>query len=65
MKPILAQSIVPGPSAIWPAGPLEVIAAFDRPLDQAVVEMLLNQRISYSDAKMPKAAGTLRIAGAA
>ena len=63
-KPGVAQSVATGPSAIWPAGPLEVIATFNLPLDRAVAESLINKRISCVDPKMPKFAGTLRIAGA-
>jgi putative heme-binding domain-containing protein len=61
------------PVAVWPPGPLEVIAAFDRPIDPAQAKAMIGQTISYSDARtdvpsqeptVAKPAGTLRIVAA-
>ena len=59
-----AQSALPGPAVIWPSGPLEVIAAFDRPLDQSVAKTLVNKQIAYFETGIAKPKGSLRIAGA-
>jgi putative heme-binding domain-containing protein len=62
----------PRPVAVWPPGPLEVIAAFDRPVDPAAKAMI-GRTIPYSDAPTDvpgpqsagaRPAGTLRIVGA-
>jgi putative heme-binding domain-containing protein len=64
---------VPGrPLAVWPSGPLEVIAAFDRPLDPAVAKRMVGQAIPYQDTggggpdqpPPSRPAGRLRIVGA-
>jgi putative heme-binding domain-containing protein len=72
----LAQPAAPDgpahPIAVWPPGPLEVIAAFDRPLDPAAAEAMIGRTISYQDAggggpdqgAAARPAGRLRIVGA-
>jgi putative heme-binding domain-containing protein len=60
------------PVAVWPPGPLEVIAAFDRPVDPAMARAVIGQTIPYSNVpedgtrQTPpsKPAGRLRIVGA-
>jgi putative heme-binding domain-containing protein len=60
------------PVAVWPTGPLEVIAAFDRPLDPAAAKAMIGRTIPYQDipgegADQPppsRPAGRLRIVGA-
>jgi putative heme-binding domain-containing protein len=60
------------PIVVWPPGPLEVIAAFDRPLDPAVANAMVGQAISYQDTggggpdqpPLSRPAGRLRIVGA-
>jgi putative heme-binding domain-containing protein len=59
------------PVAIWPPGPLEVIAAFDRPVDPAAAKAMIGRTILYHDIReddpgpppTSKPAGTLRIVG--
>jgi putative heme-binding domain-containing protein len=67
---------VPGaparPVAIWPPGPLEVVAAFDRPLESAAAKAMIGRTIPYHDIREDapgqpppsRPAGTLRIVGA-
>ncbi len=60
------------PVAVWPPGPLEVIAAFDRPIDPAAAKSLIGRTISYFEtqsdvpgqAPPAKPLGALRIVGA-
>src|SRR5262245_17917229 len=60
------------PIAIWPPGPLEVIAAFDRPLDPAAAKAMIGRTIQYQDTggggpdqpSPSHPAGRLRIVGA-
>ncbi len=60
------------PVAVWPAGPLQVIAAFDRPIDPMAVKSLVGRTIPYFDTQsslpgqVPPAepSGALRIVGA-
>jgi len=60
------------PVAVWPAGPLEVIAAFDRPVDPAAAKAMIGRTIPYHDIRrdgpgQPPPArpdGTLRIVAA-
>ncbi len=60
------------PIAIWPPGTLEVIAAFDRPLDPASARAMIGQTVPYQDIRGKGAdqpppsqpAGRLRIVGA-
>lgn len=59
------------PVAIWPAGPLEVVAVFDRPVDRGLATALIGQTIPYREPhlKQPGAPpadrpdGALRIVG--
>ena len=37
------------PIVVWPSGPLDVTAAFNRPIDSASAKSLIGLRISYSD----------------
>jgi putative heme-binding domain-containing protein len=66
------QNASPRPVAVWPPGPLEVIAAFDSPVDPAAAKAMIGRTIPYDDtdgnrpgAPPPfKPAGQLRIVGA-
>jgi putative heme-binding domain-containing protein len=59
------------PVAVWPAGPLEVIVAFDRPIDQTLARSLVGKDIPFfesnssilSSARSQKPLGSIRIAG--
>ncbi len=53
---------IPRPVAVWPTGPLVVVAAFDRPVDP---KWMLGRIVLYSDpmARSPESAGQLRIVG--
>ncbi len=59
------------PIAVWPPGPLEVIAAFDRPLDPAAAKAMIGRTVPYQDAGRDgpdqpapsRPAGRLRIVG--
>ena len=63
---------LPGPVAAWPPGPLEVIAAFERPLSPTSAKAMIGRTIPYEDPRgnAPGApassgpAGRLRIVGA-
>jgi putative heme-binding domain-containing protein len=63
---------LPGPVAVWPTGPLEVIAAFDRPVDPAAAKAMIGRTIPYDDTggngpgapPHSRPAGHLRIVGA-
>src|SRR5690348_3114122 len=37
------------PVAVWPTGPLEVIAAFDSPVDPAAAKAMIERTIPYHD----------------
>jgi putative heme-binding domain-containing protein len=60
------------PLAVWPPGPLEVVATFDRPLDPAAAQAMVGRTIAYQDANgsgtdpaaAARPAGRLRIVGA-
>jgi putative heme-binding domain-containing protein len=60
------------PVAVWPTGPLQVIAAFDRPIDPSAAKSLIGRTISYFEtrpdvpgqASPAKPLGALRIVGA-
>ncbi len=60
-----------GPRAIWPAGPLDVVAAFERPVDPERAKELVGQSIAYftpaetanGTARQERRAGALRIVG--
>jgi putative heme-binding domain-containing protein len=60
------------PVAVWPPGPLEVIAAFDRPIDPEAAKVMIGQTIPYHDIRekgsgpppSSRPAGRLRIVGA-
>ncbi len=59
------------PVAVWPAGPIDVVAAFDRAVDPAAAAALVGRTIPYFDLdagpidrSAPRPLGTLRIAGA-
>ncbi|MFI5461699.1 MAG: rhodanese-like domain-containing protein [Isosphaerales bacterium] len=60
------------PVAIWPSGPLEVVAAFDTAIDPAVATSLLGKSIPYfvpvgttrDRTASPRPSGALRIVGA-
>jgi putative heme-binding domain-containing protein len=61
------------PVAVWPAGPLAVIAAFDRPIEPDVAKAMIGRMIRYGDPRtggpgpkstVAKQAGDLRIAAA-
>src|SRR5262245_49153808 len=60
------------PVAVWPPGPLEVIAAFEKPVDPAVANSMFGQTIRYDDIRADRPdptavsgpAGRLRIVGA-
>src|SRR5262245_12064763 len=62
----------PRPVAVWPPGPLEVIAAFEKPVDPAVATSMIGRTIAYEDIRgdrpeppaAPGPAGRLRIVGA-
>jgi putative heme-binding domain-containing protein len=59
------------PIAVWPSGPLEVIAAFDRPIDRALAQSLVGKNIPFFESMTshpgrplsPKPIGTIPIAG--
>jgi putative heme-binding domain-containing protein len=59
------------PAAIWPSGPLDVVAAFERPIEPARAQALVGQSIRYDEpadpAKGPgrqdRQGGALRIVG--
>src|SRR5262245_14531801 len=60
------------PVAVWPPGPLEVIAAFDKPIDAALAKTFIGRAIPYVEGQaatlgvdLPsKSSGTLRIVAA-
>jgi putative heme-binding domain-containing protein len=59
------------PTAIWPSGPLEVVAAFEQAVDPAIERTLVGLSIPYFVVGAPEPAqrndqpaGTIRIAGA-
>jgi putative heme-binding domain-containing protein len=61
------------PIAVWPPGPLEVIAAFERPFDPAAARSMVGRTIPYHDSAIDgqgqtsgeiRPAGSLRIVGA-
>jgi putative heme-binding domain-containing protein len=60
------------PVAVWAAGPLEVVTAFERPLDRALAQSLVGKDIPFFEnmtsnpdrAPSPKPIGTIQIAGA-
>jgi putative heme-binding domain-containing protein len=59
------------PVAVWPAGPIDVVAAFDRAVDPAAAAALVGKTIPYydldagaTDRSAPRPLGSLRIAGA-
>lgn len=59
----------PRPVAVWPAGPLEVVAAFDRPVGADVARRMVGKTIPYgrmnaSPADGSKPDGALRIVAA-
>lgn len=58
----------PRPVAVWPSGPLEVVAAFDRPVAAEVAHRLVGMSIPYGQTKTaragePRPEGALRIVG--
>jgi putative heme-binding domain-containing protein len=62
----------PRPVAVWPPGPLEVIAAFERPVTPEAAKSMIGRTIAYEDIRgdrpeppaAPRPAGRLRIVGA-
>lgn len=57
------------PVAVWPPGPLEVIAAFEQPVAPAAAQSMVGRTIAYEDTPTdrpaaPGPAGRLRIVGA-
>jgi putative heme-binding domain-containing protein len=68
---IAGQDAPPRPVAVWPPGPLEVIAAFDSPVDPAAAKAMSGRTIPYYDTDgtglgappSSKPAGHLRIVG--
>ncbi len=42
------------PIAVWPAGPIEVMAAFGQPVTQSAADALVGQSISYFDERAPR-----------
>ena len=65
-----ADPLAVGPVAVWPAGPIEVVAAFDRALDPSVADGLVGKTISYHESSTPvsdrsaaRPLGALRIVG--
>ena len=60
------------PVAVWPPGPLEVIAAFERPISPAAARSMIGRTIAYEDIRRDRPdppaasgpAGRLRIVGA-
>ncbi len=44
------------PVAVWPAGPLDVVAAFDEPVDPVRAKTLVGQSIAYFALCWPKTA---------
>ena len=59
------------PVAVWPPGPLDVTAAFDRPIDPATANAMIGRTIPYHDIRPEgpeqlqpsQPAGSLRIVG--
>ena len=59
------------PAAIWPSGPLDVVAAFEKPIEAARAQALVGQSIPYFEpaeagkdpARRDRQAGALRIVG--
>src|SRR5271166_2811757 len=66
-----ARQLADWPAVAWPSGPLEVITAFEKPIEPERARTLVGQKIAYHDlagpgknqaaAKTP--AGSLRIVG--
>jgi putative heme-binding domain-containing protein len=60
------------PVAVWPSGPLQVIAAFARPIEPSAARSLIGRTIAYSETPSPvtgnttsaRPSGSLRIVGA-
>jgi putative heme-binding domain-containing protein len=50
--------------AVWPAGPLEVVAALDRHVDPALANWFIGQTIPYSADPAARPSGALRIVAA-
>lgn len=53
---------LPRPAAIWPAGPIDVVVAFNRPVDPAAMARLIGRTISYPSTT-PGATESIRIEG--
>ena len=65
-SPIIATD----PVAVWPSGPLDVVAAFDKAVDPVVATSFVGQTIPYfepsgpgNDRAAPPKLGSLRIVG--
>ncbi len=63
------EAEAPRPVVVWPSGPLEVVAAFDRPVAADVARRMVGKSIPYGAMKAPLAGeskpdGSLRIVGA-
>ncbi len=66
-----SRDVMPQPIAVWPTGPLEVTAAFDRPIDSAAARAMIGRSIPYHDIRAEgpgqpppsRPAGSLRIVG--
>ena len=66
-----ADALAVEPVAVWAAGPIDVVAAFDRALDPSVADGLVGKTIPYHDPSTPvsdrsaaRPLGALRIVGA-
>jgi putative heme-binding domain-containing protein len=66
------EKSIPSPVAIWPSGPLELVAAFPVPVSVTLANSLVGRTIPYFDATKPGGTskqstaplGSIRIAGA-
>ena len=72
LVPVRADEPPLRPIAVWPAGPLEVVAAFEQPVSRGSAEALVGKSIAYCDTSASEARaeprspllGQLRIAAA-
>ncbi len=68
-QPNAGSSAPPRPVAVWPSGPLDVVAAFDKEIDPSIAKGLVGRTIVYSEkvartGQGDQGAGSLRIVGA-
>src|SRR4051794_18607366 len=68
LTPALFVAWLPAPDpaspVAWPAGPLDVRVAFDRPVDPSLARALVGRSIPYGEPKSKEPLGRLRIAAA-